>query len=578
MRPGMRSRAPARADRATEYTTHAQMWGEPAWGMSPDLEFGADPVRQNAIGQLHCAGSGNRTFLAQVIPWASGVVKFTGSISGTVLTVSSITSAGPGFSVGQMVTWDTGGVEVNDYCTRSDIGANFRCDAKPSTVAANWTNIGGGTGSGTNWGSVSSEINMRNLDLNGDAEFITSFGTGTGGTGTYNLSSSNTKSARAMFARHPYANTDGGMAFGTVADPVNSGRYCHITRVTEEDPDASGQEGRKTMPRTEGTASGVMRYSDMLLNAWSVMVPTATREMYTGTYYTETAGVHDRTGWGHTATLIYQNKTGQPIQHAIWLCARGQYPTAETGPYFELQPGTCPSDDFQKMLINFPADTWIHFIQLQRHGVRAWSSGIRMANGRFSGADTWGMITNAGQVYMVVSGGDDESGTASTTAPTHTGLLSTDDVTLNGIRWRCLGPIGDISTDPACWVWAAIGDSAHSLVINDNPETNIGWPQTAQDDPNEINTQIGWYTMRKPLLFDVFGSGDSGYIDQSGLTSYPNSAWTASSDGVNVVSRTEKSLYWKGPWSARPVIANQYRTTLPSDALLTQWFNMMRSR
>jgi hypothetical protein len=187
------------------------------------------------------------------------------------------------------------------------------------------------------------------------------------------------------------------------------------------------------------------------------------------------------------------------------------------------------------------------------------------------------MITNAGQCYMVVSGGNTTSGTVSNTAPTHTGLLDTDDVTLDGIRWRCLGPLGAMSSDPKCWIWAAIGDAPHSLVVDANPETNIGWPQTGQDNPNEINTQTAWYDISDPYLFNVY-SGVRPYVDQSTITSYPNPAWTASSDGVNVVERLAKAVYTKGPWGCKPHVANQYRNALPSDRLLQQWFDVLRNR
>jgi hypothetical protein len=528
MRPGMRSRAPARADRATLHTTQCQVFGQPVWAIDPWLEFGADPKTQNAIGGLHCAGVGNQVEFRQVIPWESGVVEFTGSVSGSVLTLISMGSVGPGLSVGQLLTWYTG----------------------TST---------------------------------GDYEYITGLASGSWNANgsTYNLSSSNSLTSRTMWARHPFANRDGGQAFGVVADPVNSGRLCHVSRVIRDDPNAGGQTGRKTMPRTElsgSTGAGELQYADMLLNAWSVMVPTATREMYTGTYYTEDEfDVCNRVGWGMGGTLIYQNKTGQPIQHAIWLCPPGNTSTNQAGPYFELQPSEIPSGRFTKFLIDFPADTWIHFIQLQKHGVRPWSSGLRMNDGRASSGDYWSQISHNGYCYVARTGaGTGVAGTASNTAPTHT--TTGAEVVHDGITWRCLGTIDAAQTDPKCWIWAAIGNGAYSLVIDASPETNLPWPDTSQCNPNEINTQIGWYTNRVDTTFDVYGAGDSGPIVEASIVSYPNTSWTASSDGVNVVERLEKSLYWKGPYSARPVIANQYRNTLPTDRLLTQWFDVLRSR
>jgi hypothetical protein len=583
MRQGLRARGPARADRATEFRTPAQTWGEPAWFSDPWLQFGS-AANQNSTGAIHCAGTGSRQDFTQSVPWEAGACQFTGSITSNVLTVSAITSAGPGLKVGQMVTWNT------------------------STAI-------------------------------GEATYITSLGSGTGGTGTYNVSSIGNQSSKTMWSRHPWANRDGGMGWGRVADPVNPERWCHVTRIIRDDNNADTQRGRKMMPRTEGFPTGELKYADMMLTSFALMVPSALREMHTGGYYTEDGlGVCNRVGWGMGANLIYQGKTGMPIQGAMWLCARGYRSPNQAGPYFEWQVGDIPTNRHIKVGINFPADTWIHFIQLQRHGIRPWSSGLGMATGRFSSGTTWAQVTHLGRCYMVVSGGDGTSGTASNTAPTHTSSLPADDVPLDGaqcnvndwctrtdlganfrldatpstsagnwtnigggtgsganrgsvadeismrslraLRWRYLGTIGDMSADPRVWMWMAIGDGAYSLVVNGDQETNIGWPDTVLDDPNKINTQWGWYTaeLYRDDTFDVFGAGDSGPIVEASICSYPNAAWTASTDGVNVVTRNEMATYWKGPISAKPVIANQYRNSIPTDRLLSQWFDVLRSR
>lgn len=295
--------------------------------------------------------------------------------------------------------------------------------------------------------------------------------------------------------------------------------------------------------------------------------------MYKGSFYT----ADSPNNFGMSATLVYQNKCGQPIMHAIWLMSRGVESPNKPTPWLQLQPPEIPSNRFPTLMSSVPGGQWLHFVLLQQNGIMPWAPGQSYVNARFANGQTWAQMAHNGFCYSVIAGvTDDVTGKVSITAPTNT-VTGSDEVQ-DGMTWRCLGPgPGASRLDPKTWIWIAVGDAAPQLVLNAYAETNWPWPDGGQGNSEKINTQWGWYTLRTPQLFDVYGAGDSGLIDQAGITSYPQTEWTRMENGV-VVSQPEKILLWKDFTGAVPGLSNNYRSALPPSRLLNQWFDVLRSR
>lgn len=506
MRYGARLSGPVRSDRATAFTKPPQLCGVPP-------RFAMTPWATNTYGGIHNQFGGDIDLTA-VPPYNAATdsvpVEFVGSITGTTMTVSSITSGGP------LKTGAEGW-----YITRNtDARVGWSCS-------------------------------------------IVSQSSGTpGGVGTYTISGENTGGASiTLYSAHAHASLEGGQAFGLVDDPVNAGRYAYITRIGKADQDASSQEGRKCMPRVSDSQYGVTD-ADCLLNHWSVLIPTETHQMFMG-YPPESKS-------GMAGEMIYQNKQGRPIWNSLWLMSRG-YSGKFNGPYLQLdhlyanyrhesyiaRGGAC-----------LPADTWLHFVYFMRPGIMTWAQFQALSGGAYLG--TGPNTPNSIWAFLVGSNGrgyaaEDSGNTIASVEPTHT-TLST--AVAGGVTWRDFGPVPSHLIGRARTViWMAIGDAAHTKVVDSILTTwshPIGAIGGGQATDNYVDTQWGWYTDARP--------------DAPSSVSTPNEAWTATTTGTDVVARTSMSLLWKD-MAGEPVgIANQYRNTLPTDYVLANWFNQLRSR
>jgi len=334
MRPGMRARAPARADGGTEYRAPPSVWGVDSlkgW-MCPGLQFGTGP-NQNKWGNLHSHGG----FVTTTAPATSMAytsmgdtstgkrVVINGTISGTTLTVNSITSG-----------------------VQSDIQPNM------SIVYAAW-----------------------NADGTKGTPYIVS-GTYPTYTIAANPSPTNATSV-TMYIIDRWLCVDGQPSFARVADPVSPGRYAYKHRLIFEDYRPAGQG-----ETTTGLKKSITRFGDAgsepsegqgtlqpvgtyYMDMFAYLIPAATRTLMLT----------------NRNTLIWQHKNsiGSPGLSIYIAPGKAQIgpstipagermPTAGNfEPRFAMSgygnDGDGFGDGFQwekSIVPNFPAGTWIYLL------------------------------------------------------------------------------------------------------------------------------------------------------------------------------------------------------------------------
>jgi hypothetical protein len=242
MRPGMRASAPARADRATRFATQIYPWGQgqlKGW-LSPYLSM-APASNQNYFGNLHAqtgsntttTGNGSMAFSVLGDNFAGRRVVINGTVSGTALTVNSITSGSSGdIAVGMAVlyaVWQANGATDTRHIV-SGTYPNFTLSGSPGNAT-----------------SVAITLVDRYLGI------------------------------------------DGQPAFSRVTDPQDTTRQCWKHRLAYEDYRPSGQDDttaglRKVLARFSDSGSEpsdglglVQPYDTYYMDMFAVKIDAATR-------------------------------------------------------------------------------------------------------------------------------------------------------------------------------------------------------------------------------------------------------------------------------------------------------------
>lgn len=333
----LRQSAPNRSDRATVYRSLPQIAaGQFKGWLSPHLEMGAGN-NQNKFGNLH-AQTGSNTSAAGTAPMAFSAlgdtfagrrVVINGTVSGTSLTVNSITSGNSG-----------------------DIAAGM------AVLYGAWqTNGAAGTG------------------------YIAS---GTYPNFTLSSSSGNATSV-AITIVDRYLGLDGQPSFSRIADPAGvAGRYCWQHRLTFEDYRPSGQDDtsvglQKVLARFGDTGAEVSNGLGILqpvgsyyMDLFAIRVPAAT--------HLQTRCVDDILLWQH------KNSSGQPgfsIAMTAGKARSGNANIISNGKQIALaadalsprltcitygddgSSGSPAGKDFTSqdiVLADYPSDTWIYLL------------------------------------------------------------------------------------------------------------------------------------------------------------------------------------------------------------------------
>lgn len=337
MRPGIRTRAPARSDMATQITTQLSPWGQghiKGW-LSPYLEMGP-ASNQNYFGNLHAqtgsntntTGTGSMAFSVLGDIFTGRRVVINGTVSGSALTVNSITSGSSGdIAVGMAVLYDAwqanGATDVRHIA--SGTYPNFTLSGSPGNATA---------------------VTITLVDR--------------------------------------YLGIDGQPAFSRIPDPDGvPGKYCWQFRLTHEDYRPSGQDDTNT-----GLQKVLARFSDSGTepsNGLGLRQPV-------GTYYMDMFAI--RIPAASLAILKYQdgrliwqhkNSAGDPGLSLDIVAgqARAGPSTLPTGERMPLAPANEPrialgsygwdqTDNgglgeagvqLQVNVVdNIPADTWMYFL------------------------------------------------------------------------------------------------------------------------------------------------------------------------------------------------------------------------
>lgn len=494
MRQGLRSSSPARSDGATAFASRNQLFGgEPSWSVSPYLANGADPLTRNNIGNIHSQ---------------NGSQADTNSTNGMAISV-----------LGDM----TANVRVLCNATFSGAGA-------ARTMVVNSISVGDGlllSGAGT-----AQRLRIRYVGQSASAReiWITAQTLGSAGsTGTYSVSASVsgdfTNGTFDIAALSPLTSADGGPAVGIVDV---SGRKYYRARIAFDDQNAAGQIGRKVLfrigdsgaaPADGQNAQAVM--GQTVVYAYSLRIPAATRNVFVpiNTY-----------PW-----LIWQHHNGGTGPNvSLYLVTRfysdGGVLGPGIGPSILMKMFPAAWANQVRVVDNYPADTWLHFVKRVTFGVAQW------VTGKVYGPDEY--VHNAGNIYKRATGGANEQ-TSGVTAPVH-GSGSVSDGTCT---WAYIMATPATNVQPRTQLWTEINGvrTAAADYTGATARTNV-----VPDAGSLISSYWGWYG-------SSFGDA-------------PNNLNWASGDVLE--------SHWSGMTVASDVISRQAVQAVNLD----QWFSVLRDR
>lgn len=399
----------------TDIRARNQMFGgEPLWAVSPYLANGS-ALTENYQGNLQLQ-NGGATTIAPVnsmalqslgdFPSSTYAVEFNGTLSGSTLTVHSITSGGNNLLQGA--------------------GTPNRLRIRSTAQPAN-----------------ASEF------------YITAAGTGTGGVGTYTVAGDlDNMTAQPMRALSPTGCSDGTPALQVVE--VNDKKRYRIHAVYD-DFNAVTQQGQKVLIRAGDNGTEVSNGLNVLgylgapqVFGFSIEVPAATRDTLNRFDYI--------LFWQHKDT----DAAGDP-RIVLDFTTQTYRPDNATPPGGGTVPGApCvmalldlpPYTTNLRVVDGLPADTPIHFIIRWVPGIAQAASSKTYCGGEY--------VHNAGNVYRMQGGRSTTGVSGVGTPPTTTGSGIVDGTCL----WDYVQALPASNVEPVLRIWVALGDAAHTNPVD----------------------------------------------------------------------------------------------------------------